>query len=307
MAPKPSYSKARWATRRVMRKVNKKIRANAVRFICIEVEKNWFYFCWVEWYARSLDKEEVNKISVSKINVYRMNVITITCGNLTFHCPLEDVHITIPLGSSLRVQVEECGKKAAVVVKEVVEIVEVVDKDIVEVVNEVKAEQPFDVVVVEENVVPVVEEAVIVAAPLNPPTLASTKRRTVAKKDRDPSNYLTEGEVLVHSFGLKGQDTKAICTSVFHQNFDLEHQKNVCTFTIQECGVVPSFVGKEFTSVSMLCKSFLKALVEAGLRDPKVSNSVNGWDVSKVNRNGVFVRLSKLRDMGDMGEETEDE
>lgn len=235
------------------------------------------------------------------MNVNRMNVnakmITITCGNLTFHCPLEDVHITIPLGTSLRVQVEEYGKKAVVVNEDVVEVVDdEVDKDIVEVI-EVKAEQPFDIVMVEENVVPVVEEAVVVA----------TKRRTVAKKDRDPSHYLAEGEVLVHTFGLKGRDTKAVCTSIFHKSFDVEHQKNVNTFTVQECGVVPSFVGKEFTSVSILCKSFLKALAEAGLRDPKVSNNVNGWDVSKVNRNGVFIRLGKLREMDDMGEETEDE
>jgi hypothetical protein len=233
--------------------------------------------------------------------------ITIKCGNITFNCPFEDVYITCPGSSKMRVYVNYEERKG-------------MENTIID----MREKEESEVKIIEENVIPCVELPVILGQieeciqeynneeyncesdtdteveVLEEYTVTKIyedpKNRSVKKKDNDPSHYLVDNEELTHSFGLKGSNEKATCISIFHNWFDVVKNKNICKFTIKECNMVPSFIGREFPSLSDVCKSFLKALVEEGLRDPGLTNSVNGWDYSKVQRNGKMVSVSKIRD-----------
>lgn len=115
------------------------------------------------------------------------------------------------------------------------------------------------------------------------------------KKDRNLENYIAEGTEITHSV-TGGPRQSYTCISTYFKKYDYESQDVRDTFLIRRCEAVPSLIHRSFHSLTAVCKAFASALVDAGIRPEDKNAAYNGWDNSRVMRNGKLVKLSKIRD-----------
>lgn len=151
-------------------------------------------------------------------------------------------------------------------------------------------------------------ETLLESAPeLAPPSLVETAPvnpkgktgRINKKKDRTVSNYVEDGELITHSVSTGGHAAPLHCVSVYQKQINQKNGESYDCFMIQQCESVPSLIGSVYYTLTEVCRTFSNELVKAGLRNAPKNATFNGWDNSRVMRNGKMTKLSKIRDEAD--------